>query len=189
MEKAVDLLGEAQEIIDTCAEEERESFDNLPEGVQESERGQQMEENADNLEDVSSNGGVAINLRSTADGSSSTPPASGKGISTTLKESKVMKTKEELVKLGLDGFKADEVMLLESKMLETAVRFQFKKKDGSLREAVGTLVHEKMVQEDGTIWEPVGESKPEHPLYVRFWDLTVPGWRQFNVFNLIAVEG
>lgn len=100
-----------------------------------------------------------------------------------------MKTKDQLINLGLDSYKADEVMLLESKMMETAVRFQFKKKDGSLREAVGTLVHEKMVQEDGTIWEPVGEAKPEVPTLVKFWDLTVQGWRSFNVFNLVAVEG
>ena len=100
-----------------------------------------------------------------------------------------MKTKEAMVKLGLDEFKADEIMLLESKMLETAVRFQFKKKDGSLREAVGTLRREKMVQEDGTLWEPVGEPKPESPVFVKYWDLTVPGWRQFNIFNLVAVEG
>lgn len=100
-----------------------------------------------------------------------------------------MKTKENLVKLGLTEKQADEVMLLESKMLETAVRFQFKKKDGSLREAVGTLKREKMIQEDGKVWEPVGESKPDVPTLVKYWDLTVQGWRSFNVFNLVAVEG
>ena len=100
-----------------------------------------------------------------------------------------MKTKEQLVSIGLDEIKADEVMLLESKMLETAVRFQFKKKDGTTREAVGTLVREKMVQEDGKLWEPVGEAKPDVPTLVKYWDLTVQSWRCFNVFNLIAVEG
>ena len=99
-----------------------------------------------------------------------------------------MKTKEQLVNLGLSEMQADEVMLLESEMMKRAMRFRFVKKDGTTREAVGTLQREKMVQADGTLWEPVGESKPEHPLYVKFWDLTVPGWRQFNVFNLIAVE-
>ena len=94
-----------------------------------------------------------------------------------------------MVKLGLTEKQADEVMMLESKMLEQAVRFQFKKEDGSLREAVGTLVREKMVQEDGSVWEPVGAQKPESPMFVKFWDLTVPGWRQFNIFNLVAVEG
>ena len=94
-----------------------------------------------------------------------------------------------MVKLGLSEMKADEVMMLESKMLEQAVRFQFKKKDGSLREAVGTLKREKMVQPDGTLWEPVGEARPEVPTLVKYWDLTVQSWRSFNVFNLVAVEG
>ena len=98
-----------------------------------------------------------------------------------------MKTKDQLINLGLDSYKADEVMLLESKMLETAVRFRFTKKDGSMREAVGTLVREKMVQEDGTIWEPIGEGKPDVPTLVKFWDLTVQGWRSFNVFNLVSI--
>lgn len=100
-----------------------------------------------------------------------------------------MKNREDLIKIGLEESKADEVMLLESKMLETAVRFQFRKKDGSLREAVGTLKREKMVQEDGSVWEPVGEAKPDVPTLVKFWDLTVQGWRCFNVFNLVVVEG
>lgn len=100
-----------------------------------------------------------------------------------------MKTKENLVSLGLTETQADEVMLLESAMLERAVRFQFKKKDGSLREAVGTLKRESMVQPDGSIWEPVGESKPDVPTLVKYWDLTVQAWRCFNVFNLVTVEG
>lgn len=100
-----------------------------------------------------------------------------------------MKTKDQLVKLGLDEFKADEVMLLESKMLEQAVRFRFVKKDGSMREAVGTLKREKMVQEDGKLWEPVGVERPDVPTLVKYWDLTVQAWRSFNVFNLVAVEG
>lgn len=101
-----------------------------------------------------------------------------------------MKTREELVNLGLEGYKADEVMMLEERMLETAVRFRFTKKDGSLREAVGTLVREKMVKPDGSKWEPVSDKpRREVPTLVNFWDLTVQDWRSFNVFNLVAVEG
>ncbi len=85
--------------------------------------------------------------------------------------------------------KADEVMMLESRMLEEAVRFQFTKKDGSLREAVGTLNRDKMIQQDGSVWEPVGEARPDVPTLVKYWDLTVQSWRSFNVFNLVAVEG
>lgn len=100
-----------------------------------------------------------------------------------------MKTKEQLVSLGLTEMKADEVMLLESEMFKRAVKFSFKKKDGSIREAEGTLVREKMVGEDGKLWEPKGEQKPEAPTLVKFWDVAAKGWRCFTVGSLIAVEG
>lgn len=35
------------------ADDERDAFDNLPESIQESERGEKMEESIDNLEDAS----------------------------------------------------------------------------------------------------------------------------------------
>lgn len=100
-----------------------------------------------------------------------------------------MKTKENLVTLGLTETQADEVMLLESEMMKRAVKFSFTKKDGSLREAIGTLCREKMVQEDGTLWEPKGEAKPDVPTLVKFWDCVAKGWRCFTVGSLIAVEG
>lgn len=100
-----------------------------------------------------------------------------------------MKTKDQLVSLGLTEMKADEVMLLESKMLEQAVKFQFVKKDGSLRDAEGTLVRSMMVQEDGTLWEPKGPERPDAPTLVKFWDCVAKGWKCFNVLNLVAVEG
>lgn len=100
-----------------------------------------------------------------------------------------MKDKKELVSLGLTEKKAEEIVLLESKMLEEAVKFQFKKKDGSIRDAVGTLVRGKMVKEDGSVWEPVGPQRKENPSIVNFWDCVKKEWRCFNVFNLIAVEG
>lgn len=100
-----------------------------------------------------------------------------------------MKTKDQLVSLGLTDMQADKVMLLESEMLKHAIKFQFEKKDGSIRDAVGTLVREKMIQADGSAWEPVGEARPDVPTLVKYWDLTAQGWRSFNVFNLVAVEG
>ena len=100
-----------------------------------------------------------------------------------------MKTKEQLVSLGLTEIKADEVMMLESKMLEQAVKFQFKKKDGSIRDAIGTRKRELMVQEDGKVWEPVGAQKPECPTTLGFWDLEKKDWRCLIVSNLVAVEG
>ena len=100
-----------------------------------------------------------------------------------------MKTKDQLVKLGLTEVQADKVMLLESEMFNRAVAFSFKKKDGSIREAVGTLDRSRMIQPDGHMWEPKGtERMPEQDLFVKFWDCVAQAWRQFNVFNLIAVE-
>ena len=98
-----------------------------------------------------------------------------------------MKTREELVSLGIDGFKADEIMKLQEKMLEQAVKFQFRKADGSVRDAVGTLCRDKMVQSDGTIWEPKGEGKPEPATVIRFFDCVKGLWRCFTVTEFIGL--
>ena len=54
LDKAVALLEEATSLIDGAAEEERAAYDNLPEGLQEAERGQRMDEAATELEEASS---------------------------------------------------------------------------------------------------------------------------------------
>ena len=54
LDKAVALLEEAKSLIDGAAEEERDAYDNLPEGLQEAERGQRMDEVATELEEASS---------------------------------------------------------------------------------------------------------------------------------------
>lgn len=101
-----------------------------------------------------------------------------------------MKTKEQLVSLGLTEIKADEVMLLESKMLEQAVKFQFRKESGEVRDAVGTLRRDLMKQEDGTLWEPKGEAKPEPATVIRFFDCVKGLWRCFTCTDFIGmVEG
>ena len=59
-----------------------------------------------------------------------------------------MKKKEELVTFGLTEKQADEVMLLESRMMEEAVKFRFVKKDGTVREVhlpVGLVFHGQQV--------------------------------------------
>ena len=100
-----------------------------------------------------------------------------------------MKTREELVNLGLEGYKADEVMMLQEKMLEGAVAFQYRKKDGSTRNAVGTLFRDLMKMADGTMWSPKGEERPADPKWFKYFDCDAGGWRQFSVFELLAVEG
>lgn len=101
-----------------------------------------------------------------------------------------MKTKEQLVNLGIEGFKADEIMLLQEKMMEKAVRFCFKKKDGSIRDANGTRKLDMMVQEDGKRYEFKTEGKPECPTTLGYWDLDKKMWRSFVLTSFIGiVEG
>lgn len=52
--KAIALIEDAIAILDSVAEEEREAYDNLPESLQYSERGERMEECAEAIEYVSS---------------------------------------------------------------------------------------------------------------------------------------
>lgn len=54
LEKALDLLNSANEIITMIKEQEEERYDNLPEGIQDSERGERFQENIDNLDSASS---------------------------------------------------------------------------------------------------------------------------------------
>lgn len=98
-----------------------------------------------------------------------------------------MKTKDELVNLGVTEIKADEIMLLESKMMEQAVKFQFKKKDGTTRDAVGTLRRDLMKLADGSLWEPKGEQKPENPTIVKFFDVEKQDWRCFSCVSFIGI--
>lgn len=52
LNKAMELLAQAREIIEAMQEEEQESFDNMPEGLQVSELGEKIEENAYALEEI-----------------------------------------------------------------------------------------------------------------------------------------
>lgn len=52
LEGILDQLEAAKSATETVASEEREAFDSMPEGLQQGERGQQVEENADALEAI-----------------------------------------------------------------------------------------------------------------------------------------
>lgn len=56
-----DLIMQAKSLIDTAIEEEQEAFDNLPESLQLSERGEEMEANVEQLQECSDNLEEAIN--------------------------------------------------------------------------------------------------------------------------------
>jgi len=98
-----------------------------------------------------------------------------------------MKTKDQLIQLGIEEFKADEIMLLQEKMMEQAVKFQFRKKDDSIRDAVGTLCRKLMKQQDGTLWEPIGESRPEPSTVINFFDCAVGMWRCFTCTSFVGL--
>jgi hypothetical protein len=50
LEGALGLINQSMEIISAVKEEEEEKYDNLPEGIQDSEKGEKFQENIDNLE-------------------------------------------------------------------------------------------------------------------------------------------
>ena len=52
LEKVISQLEDLQVEVASIQEEEQEAFDNMTEGLQNSERGQGIQENADNLESV-----------------------------------------------------------------------------------------------------------------------------------------
>jgi hypothetical protein len=52
IEKATALMQEALEILETVKDEEQDAFDNMPEGLQGSEKGELMEEIIGYLEDT-----------------------------------------------------------------------------------------------------------------------------------------
>lgn len=47
-DKIIDVIDAIIERLEALKDEEEEAFDNLPDSIQQSERGQQMEENAEN---------------------------------------------------------------------------------------------------------------------------------------------
>ena len=54
LEGIISRIEDIQGEIASLAEEERECFDNMPEGLQEGERGQSISDNADDLENADS---------------------------------------------------------------------------------------------------------------------------------------
>ena len=60
LERAIEMLLAAQSIIDACMDDEQQAFDNLPDGIQYSERGEMMEEYIDNMELAISDIDIAV---------------------------------------------------------------------------------------------------------------------------------
>ena len=52
--EALELISQARDILEEVKDEEQESYENLPESLQYGERGEQMQENVDSLEEFMS---------------------------------------------------------------------------------------------------------------------------------------
>lgn len=52
LEKVSYTIARLKDSMDVIAEAEQEAFDNLPEGLQDSEKGQEMEENVSEMEEI-----------------------------------------------------------------------------------------------------------------------------------------
>ena len=52
LDRIVGVLREAHSDLQSLADAEQEKFDNMPEGLQQSDRGQKIEESADSLSDA-----------------------------------------------------------------------------------------------------------------------------------------
>ena len=60
LQRAIDLIEQAKEIVEMVKNGEQEKFENLSDGLQQSERGQKLEESASILDDVFSSLDEAI---------------------------------------------------------------------------------------------------------------------------------
>lgn len=94
--------------------------------------------------------------------------------------SKVMKTAHELIKLGYslsEALKrAWQLYRLRKQMKSTPIKFLYKKVDGSLREAYGTLVD---------VMNTVKGNGKECFKTFKYFDLEAEAWRSFRVENFI----
>ncbi len=70
---------------------------------------------------------------------------------------------------------------LRERLLTSVVHFSFKKKDGSIREAFGTLHPEKIIIPES------GQKINENPTIGTYFDLEANAWRSYTIANLIAV--
>lgn len=52
IEEAIEKINEANDLLATVRDEEQEAFDNLPEGIQMSERGETMEQYISDLDEI-----------------------------------------------------------------------------------------------------------------------------------------
>ena len=73
---------------------------------------------------------------------------------------------------------------LKAKMREGEVKFKYTKKNGEIREALGTLNSDVYGKKN----EPTGNGYKAPENQIRYYDLNSNGWRSFLIDNLISYE-
>ena len=76
------------------------------------------------------------------------------------------------------------VKALKEELRKRSVKFKYTKKDGSERDALGTLNVDVMGEENA----PSGTGKQVPENQIRYYDLNSEGWRSFIAENLISFE-
>ena len=78
----------------------------------------------------------------------------------------------------------DMAFELKAKMQDGKVKFRYTKKNGEIREALGTLNSDIYGKEN----EPTGNGSDCPENQIKYYDLNSDGWRSFLIENLIDYE-
>jgi len=104
-----------------------------------------------------------------------------------MKEIEINEVKSMLMAQGMEESEAQTLAVMNvelvERMKEGSVRFSFKKSDGSVREAEGTL-------EEAVIMPHITGTgtRPANPSLTTYWDNEADGWRCFKKANLVSVN-
>ena len=82
---------------------------------------------------------------------------------------------------SLDKIKDTNIQNFKNALHKGIVEFKYKKKDGSIRDAKGTLNIDVMGNENA----PIGSGHNVSDTNIRYYDLTSNGWRSFIYNNLL----
>ena len=83
---------------------------------------------------------------------------------------------------------ADLNFMLREKISDGLVHFSFKKKDGTIREAFGTINPDLFKKITGNeINANNGESSTQNPAIGVYFDIESTGWRSYIIENIIAI--
>lgn len=76
---------------------------------------------------------------------------------------------------------------LTTKLKYDIVHFIYQKKDGSYREAFGTLAPDMLPPAEPSTEGKTTAPRPENPALQKYYDIGIKAWRTFTIANLVAV--